>query len=57
MREVTVISGGYSKDAETIECDTRGNGNPANAHPKEKQAAGVQNDKLGYCEIIQFFWC
>jgi hypothetical protein len=54
MREVTVIASRYSKNALTIECDTRCNGNPANAYPKEKQAARVQNDELGYRQIIQF---
>lgn len=54
MREVTVITSRYSKDTKTIECGTSCHGNPANAHPKDKQAARVQNDKLGYCQIIQF---
>jgi hypothetical protein len=47
VREVTVITSRDSKNAKTIKRNTRSSGNPANAHPKEKQTAGVQNDKLG----------
>ncbi|HEX3252057.1 MAG TPA: hypothetical protein VHS05_21650 [Pyrinomonadaceae bacterium] len=54
MREVTVITSRDGKDAKTIERGTGSNGNPANANPKEKQTARVQNDKLGYRQIIEF---
>ena len=47
MREVAVITSRDSKNAKTIKRDTRCNGYPANAYPEEKQAAGVQNYKLG----------
>jgi len=49
-----MIPGGYGKDSKTIKYDSGSNGNPANAYPKEKQAARVQNDELGYRQIIQF---
>ena len=54
MREVAMVAGGDGKDTDTIECDTRGNGNPANTGPEEKQTARVQNDKLCYRTVVQF---
>src|SRR5690348_4818467 len=52
MREITVITSRYSKDAKTIERGARGKRNPANTNPKDKQTARVQNDKLGQREVI-----
>jgi hypothetical protein len=46
MREVPVITSRHSKDTQTIKRNTRRNGNPAHASPKEKQTASVQDDKL-----------
>jgi hypothetical protein len=36
MREVTVITSRHRKDTKTIECETRSDGNPTNAHPKDE---------------------